>query len=127
MFAEKKGYKNGSVVVTSSMSSNIVNKGIKQAFYNSSKAAGSNLVRSLAVEYANVPIRFNALSPGYVATDQTQGMDPKFLEWQSKELVPLGRFSKPEEQASMALFLLSEHSSYCTGQDYFVDGGAQAW
>ena len=48
-------------------------------------------------------------------------MDPKLLEWQKKELIPLGRFSKPEEQAPMVLFLLSNLSSYCTGQEYFVE------
>lgn len=109
------------------MSSQIQNKKIHQTFYNSSKAASSNMVRALAIEFADIPIRFNALSPGYVATDQTQGMDKSLLDYQSKELVPLGRFSKPEEQAGMAMFLLSSASTYCTGQDYFVDGGAQAW
>lgn len=55
-------------------------------------------------------------------------MDPKLLEWQKKELVPLGRFSTPEEQAYMTLLLLdSTMGAYCTGQEYFVDGGAQAW
>ena len=49
-------------------------------------------------------------------------MDPKLLDWQSKELIPLGRFAKPEEQATMALFLLDNtKSSYCTGQEYFVE------
>lgn len=123
----KKGYKEGSIVLTSSMSSQIVNKGIHQVFYNSSKAAASSIVKQLAVEWAPHGIRINALCPGYVATDQTSHMDPKLLKWQESELVPLQRFSKPEEQAGMALYLLSSASTYCTGQEYFVDGGAQAW
>lgn len=124
----KSGYKKGSIVLTSSMSSQIVNKGIHQVFYNSSKAAASSIVKQLAVEWADHGIRVNALCPGYVATDQTAHMDPKLLEWQKKELVPLGRFSQPEEQAYLTLLLLDPvMGAYCTGQEYFVDGGAQAW
>jgi len=123
----KNGTK-GSIVLTSSMSSQIVNKGIHQVFYNSSKAAASSIVKQLAVEWAPHGIRVNALCPGYVATDQTAHMDPKLLEWQKKDLVPLGRFSTPEEQAYMTMLLLdSTMGAYCTGQEYFVDGGAQAW
>ncbi|KAL7006900.1 hypothetical protein EMMF5_003484 [Cystobasidiomycetes sp. EMM_F5] len=102
----KSGFKKGSIVLTSSMSTNINNKGITQAFYNSSKGAASNLVRQLAVEWAPNGIRVNALSPGYVATDQTSHMDPKLLKWQQSELIPLQRFSTPEEQAYMTLLLL---------------------
>jgi len=123
----KKQYKKGSIVLTSSMSSQIVNKGITQVFYNSSKAAASSIVKQLAVEWAPHGIRVNALCPGYVATDQTAHMDPKLLKWQESDLIPLQRFSKPEEQAGMAVFLLSDHATYCTGTEYFVDGGAQAW
>jgi len=123
-----KAGKKGSIILTSSMSSQIVNKGIHQVFYNSSKAAASSIVKQLAVEWAEHGIRVNALCPGYVATDQTAHMDPKLLEWQKKDLVPLGRFSTPEEQAYMTMLLLDEKmGAYCTGQEYFVDGGAQAW
>jgi len=49
-------------------------------------------------------------------------MDPKLLEWQKKELVPLGRFSTPDEQSWMVLLLLSEEAGgYCTGQQYYVE------
>ena len=55
-------------------------------------------------------------------------MDPKLLEWQQKELVPLQRFSTPDEQSYMTLLLLDPvMGAYCTGTEYFVDGGAQAW
>ena len=70
LWVEKK-YTKGSIVLTSSMSSQIVNKGIHQVFYNSSKAAASSIVKQLAVEWAEHGIRVNALCPGYVATDQT--------------------------------------------------------
>ena len=60
----KSGFKKGSIVFTASMSSQIVNKGIKQVFYNSSKAAASSIVKQLAVEWADHGIRVNALCPG---------------------------------------------------------------
>lgn len=124
----KSGFKKGSIVLTSSMSSQIVNKGIKQVFYNSSKAASSSIVKQLAVEWAEHGIRVNALCPGYTATDQTSHMDPKLLKWQEKELVPLGRFSTPDEQTYITLLLLDPvMGGYMTGTEYFVDGGAQAW
>jgi len=122
------GFKEGSIIFVSSMSSQIVNRGIHQVFYNSSKAAASSIVKQLAVEWADHGIRINALCPGYVATDQTSHMDPKLLSWQKKELVPLQRFSEPHEQTGMVLLLLDPvMAAYMTGTEYFVDGGAQAW
>lgn len=124
----EQGFKEGSIVLVSSMSENIHNRNITQAFYNSSKGAAGNLVRQLGVEWAPHGIRVNAVAPGYVATDQTAHMDPKLLDWQKKELIPLGRFSTPEDQAYMTLLLLdNQGSAYCTAQSYYVDGGAQAW
>ena len=60
----KTGFTKGSIVLTSSMSSQIVNRGIHQVFYNSSKAAASSIVKQLAVEWAEKGIRVNALCPG---------------------------------------------------------------
>jgi sorbose reductase len=53
----KSGFKKGSIVLTSSMSSQIVNKGIHQVFYNSSKAAASSIVKQLAVEVRSSQLR----------------------------------------------------------------------
>ena len=58
-----------------------------------------------------------------VATDQTAHMPAALREAQAKQ-VPLGRFSEPKEHAGQALLLLSDHASYMTGGEYFVDGGA---
>jgi len=122
----KKGYKQGSIVFTVSMSSQICNRPLTQVFYNSSKAATANLAKNLACEWAPYGIRVNSLSPGFVKTDQTNYMDAKLREFQA-DGVPLKRFSEPHEQVGQALLLLSEHASYMTGGEYFVDGGFLCW
>ncbi|KAH6902012.1 NADP-dependent mannitol dehydrogenase [Coprinopsis sp. MPI-PUGE-AT-0042] len=116
----------GSIIVNSSMSSQIINKTensspLTQVFYNSSKAAVSNLTKGLASEWVKNGIRVNALSPGYVNTDQTRHMDKNVRSFQASQ-IPLGRFAEPEEMTGLALLLLSKHSSYMTGGEYFVDG-----
>ena len=113
------GFKKGSIVVTSSMSSDIYNqKGLNdpltQVFYNSSKGAVTNMVKGLAGEWAQHSIRVNALEPGFCNTEQTSVMDAKIRDFQAAS-VPMGRFSEPAEQAGPAVFLLSEHASYMTG------------
>jgi len=121
----------GSIVITASMSAQIINqagrnKPLTQAFYNSSKAAVRNLARALAAEWAERGIRVNTVSPGYVETDQTKDMDKKILQHQ-QENVPLRRFAQPHEIAGQALLLLSRHASYMTGGDYLIDGGQLVW
>jgi len=121
----------GSIVITSSMSSQIINQSsmndpLTQVFYNSSKAAVANLTKGLAAEWAKHGIRVNAVAPGYTKTDQTSNMDKKVLEYQSKAL-PIGRFAEPHEITGQALLLLSDHASYMTGGEYYVDGGQLIW
>ncbi|KIJ64922.1 hypothetical protein HYDPIDRAFT_181667 [Hydnomerulius pinastri MD-312] len=120
----------GSIVITASMSVQIINQAgsnepLTQVFYNSSKAAVCNLSKGLAAEWAP-RIRVNTVSPGYVSTDQTDHMDKAIRDHQANN-VPLKRFAKPEEITGQALLLLSEHASYMTGGDYLVDGGQLIW
>lgn len=125
------GYKKGSIVVTSSMSSEIYNqKGLNdpltQIFYNSSKGAVTNMVKGLATEFIKYGVRINALEPGFCNTEQTSGMDAKIRDYQASS-VPMGRFSEPVEQGEPAAFLLSDHASYMTGSQLRVDGGFTCW
>ncbi|EPQ50764.1 NAD P-binding protein [Gloeophyllum trabeum ATCC 11539] len=118
-------FKGGSIVVTSSMSSRIYNrKGphdpITQVFYNSSKAAVTNLCKGLAAEWAKHSIRVNAIAPGYVDTDIVE-VDPKVRQY-INDTVPVGRFAKPEEITGQTILLLSEYASYMTGGEYLIDG-----
>ncbi|KAL8292847.1 hypothetical protein RQP46_000541 [Phenoliferia psychrophenolica] len=116
----------GSIVIISSMSSQIVNSPLTQCFYNSSKGAVSNLGKCLAAEWAPYKIRVNMVSPGFIKTDQTSHMPAELRDAQAKQ-VPMGRFSEPIEQTGQALLLLSDHSSYQTGSENFVDGGFLIW
>ncbi len=97
------------------------------AAYCSSKAGISQLTKVLAVEWAKHNIRVNAIAPGYVETDMTEGFrkNPGLY----KELIdktPLGRLAKPEEIAGAAVFLSSNAASFITGQTLFIDGGWSA-
>jgi len=121
----KRSQKNVSIVVNSSMSGQIINKGMRLTVYHGSKAAITHMSKSMAVEWAVHGIRVNILSPGYVHTDMNNP-DPesrKFLE----SCVPQNRFGLPEEQAAAAVFMLSERASYMTGVDMLVDGGTSLW
>jgi NAD(P)-dependent dehydrogenase (short-subunit alcohol dehydrogenase family) len=93
--------------------------------YIASKGAQVMLTRTAALEYATDNIRINAVCPGIVETPSVQNLTPKmrsFLESQ----IPQRRVCKPEEVASLALFLASEEASHITGQCYIIDGGRSA-
>lgn len=127
----ESGFKKGSIVITSSMSSEIYNqKGLNdpltQVFYNSSKGAVTNLGKCLAAEWAQHGIRVNILEPGFCNTEQTSGMDAKIRDFQASS-IPLGRFSEPHEQAEPAVLLLSDKASYMTGSVIRPDGGFTIW
>ncbi|KAB5592827.1 Sorbose reductase SU1 [Ceratobasidium theobromae] len=112
----------GSIVVNSSMSGQIINTPQRQAIYNASKSAATQLVKAFAFEWANHNIRVNAVSPGYVATEMTAMGNPEMQKvW--LERTPMGRMAEPEEIGKAIVFLASGLSSYTTGSELLVDGG----
>ena len=120
--------KKGNIVNIGSNSGLIVDRPQPQASYNASKAAVHQLTKSLACEWAKFNIRVNAIAPGYVATEMTL-LGRKKPEWFKYwiDMTPMRRLAKPSEIASVALFLASESSSYCTGSVISVDGGYTSW
>lgn len=90
--------------------------------YSASKAGILGLMRSTARELAPFGITVNAVAPGPVDTDMTAALSDAAREKQNAR-IPMGRFAKPEEIASVVSFLLSDDSAYITGQTLSVDGG----
>jgi 3-oxoacyl-[acyl-carrier protein] reductase len=90
------------------------------ADYAATKAGLVSLTQSLALEAARFGIRCNAVSPGFIETDMTADLP----EENRKALgIPLRRLGQPSEIAAVVAFLMSEESSYMTGQVLHVDGG----
>ncbi len=114
----------GVILNIGSISGLISNIPQRQAAYNASKAAVHMLTRSLASDYAVENIRVNAIAPGYIATDMTQGglNDPEMSRvW--TEMTPMRRAGTPEDIGAAALFLCAPASNYITGEVLVVDGG----
>jgi NAD(P)-dependent dehydrogenase (short-subunit alcohol dehydrogenase family) len=119
----------GSIIVIGSISAIISNRPQNQSYYNASKAAVHQFVRSVAAEWAARGVRINAIAPGYIETPMTiYGMrdDPDMAaEW--LDLTPMRRVGQPEEVATIAVFLGSSASSYMTGSIVVADGGYTIW
>jgi NAD(P)-dependent dehydrogenase (short-subunit alcohol dehydrogenase family) len=109
------------------MSGTIVNRGLNQAHYNSSKAAVIHMSKSLAMEWADRNVRVNVISPGYTLTPMNKR--PEVAD-QLKEFAagtPMQRIAESEEMAGPAVFLASDAASFITGHDLIVDGGFVCW
>jgi 3-oxoacyl-[acyl-carrier protein] reductase len=86
------------------------------------KSAIEGLTRTLAGEYGDQGIRFNALSVGWTRTDQLQNVSPAIVQ-QAALGTCLGRIAEPTEIAATAVFLLSDGASFITGTVFPVSGG----
>jgi NAD(P)-dependent dehydrogenase (short-subunit alcohol dehydrogenase family) len=117
----------GSIVNIASMSGSIVNRGILQVHYNSSKAAVMHLTKSLAMEWADRGVRVNSISPGYTLTPMNLRPEVAEQRKQFEADTPLGRMATVDELVGPAVFLLSRAASFCTGVDLIVDGGFICW
>ncbi|MFN0088689.1 MAG: SDR family NAD(P)-dependent oxidoreductase [Acidimicrobiales bacterium] len=91
--------------------------------YTASKWAVRGMTKVAAKELGKHGIRVNSIHPGYIDTDMLVETGATRDVERSLKGVPLGRFGTPRDIADMALFLLSDASSYCTGQEFVVDGG----
>jgi 3-oxoacyl-[acyl-carrier protein] reductase len=114
-----RGGRCGSIVNMASISAHGPGKWMG-ADYAASKAGLVSMTKSLAFEAARLGIRVNAVSPGIVETDMTAALSEEMKKGLN---IPLGRTARPEEIASVVRFLLSDESSYITGQVLHVNGG----
>lgn len=129
--AMKAGGKGGAIVNVSSVSGEravVTNN----AAYGASKAAVTNLTRSMAIEVAGDGIRINAVLPGAVATEgaglataqmKAEGLTLGGPMMMGAGRMPLGRIGTADDIASACLFLAAPASSYITGHALVVDGG----
>ena len=117
----------GAIINIASMSGTIVNRGLKQVHYNTSKAGVIHLTRSMAMEWVDRGIRVNSISPGYTATPMNTRPEMIHHTKLFEEQTPMGRMASVDEMVGPAVFLASEASSYCTGIDLLVDGGFCCW
>lgn len=96
--------------------------------YHASKGGIVVLTRALACEWAKYRILVNAIGPGFIKTEMTQGIEEapdlyRLLE----ERHALKRFGTPDEIAGAVVYFASEASRFVTGQNLYVDGGYTAW
>ena len=91
------------------------------------------LTRSVAREYADVPIRVNCVLPGPTSTPLMHGIevglnpaDPESVRRQFEQTTALKRYADPREIAEMVAFLLSEQAAYVTGAAFSIDAGITA-
>lgn len=92
--------------------------------YCASKGALRMMMRNLALELAEYKINCNNIAPGAISTPINQAVldDPEAMKNALSE-IPLNRFGKPEEVASVAVFLASSEADYVSGSTYYIDGG----
>lgn len=93
-----------------------------QANYSASKAGVIGFTKTCAKELASRGITVNAIAPGFIHTDMTDVLPDKVKD-AMVHTIPLGRMAEPDEVAAVAAFLVSDMSSYITGQVINVDGG----
>ena len=120
----------GSIVIASSVTGDLVADG-GEAAYAMSKAALVGLTKCLAVEYADRNIRVNCSQLGYARTPMVEKMagesNPNDPEQAIRDIaanVPMKRLAKPTEVGELFAFLGSDESSYITGGQFVIDGGA---
>lgn len=110
----------GSVVNIASIVGETGNAG--QTNYSASKGGVIAMTKSFAQEAATSGIRYNSITPGFIATDMTDELSDDIKNSFTSK-IPMGRFGESKEVAEAVAFLLSDHSSYITGETLKVNGG----
>jgi NAD(P)-dependent dehydrogenase (short-subunit alcohol dehydrogenase family) len=114
----------GAIVNITSISA--VRASTLRSAYGTSKAGLAHLTKQLAVEFAPLGIRVNAVAPGPVDTAMAKAVHTAEIRADYHDAIPLDRYGREEELAEAIFFLSCERSSYITGQILAVDGGFDA-
>ncbi|MEJ2496579.1 MAG: SDR family oxidoreductase, partial [Sulfurovaceae bacterium] len=93
-----------------------------QTNYAACKGGMIAMNKSFALEGASRNIRFNAITPGFIATEMTEVLKQEVKDAFTSK-IPLARFGEPTEVAQAVAFLLSDYASYITGETLKVNGG----
>lgn len=112
----------GNIIMIASLMSEAARR--STSAYTASKGGIRQLVRALAVDWAEFNIRVNGIGPGYIQTEMTRTLfeDGDFDTW-VKNRTPLGRWGLPTDFEGAAVFLASDAAEFITGQIFYVDGG----
>lgn len=96
----------------------------RSAHYASTKGAMNSMIRSLAVGYARWGVTAHTVMPGWIETAMTEGSfgNERFIDNVLKR-VPMRRWGTPEDFSGLAVYLMSDASSYHTGDNFLIDGG----
>ena len=121
-FCLKKMIKNkyGKIVNITSVVGHTGNVG--QANYAASKSGIIGFSKSLALEYAKKNININCVSPGFIQTQMTDKIDPKYKELIISK-IPSNRLGSTDDVANVVIFLSSDLANYITGETIHVNGG----
>lgn len=112
----------GSLIATASTAA--VEGAARNSHYGASKGAVTSYVRALAVELARYQVRVNSVLPGWIATDMTATAmaDERFAN-NVLPRIPARRWGAIEDFGGIAVYLMSDASSYTTGEQFVIDGG----
>lgn len=119
-FKHMMSARSGAIVNLSSIAG--LNGNLGQTNYSASKAGVIGFTKSVALEGAMRGVRCNAIAPGFIATDMTAAIPDRIKEVMLKS-IPLSRAGTPEDIANGVAFLVSDMSSYITGQVLEINGG----
>jgi len=92
-----------------------------QVNYCASKAGVIGFTKALSLEGARFGVTVNTISPGYTETDMIEAIGPDIRE-KIEASIPLGRFGRPEEIASLVAYILSDEASYISGANFNING-----